>query len=69
MKQLFKFIMSLKSFWKLYRDYGYNADELRFILTQYDIVIFNRTNLVTDSKHCAMDILQHIYEWYAKRSD
>lgn len=69
MKQFFKFLMSLKSFWKLYRDYRYDGDTLRFILTQYEIVLANRTEHIYKPTHCAKDVIKRLDEWYAERSD
>lgn len=69
MKRLIKFIINLKSYWKLYRDYGYDGDMLHFILTQYEIVLANRTERIYKPTHCAKDIIKRLDEWYAERSD
>lgn len=65
MKQLIGFLKQLKSFWKLYWDFDYDGNELRFIVTQYEKILYKRT----DWKHSNKDIIKQLDEWYAERSD
>ena len=64
MKQFFKFLISLKSFWKLYRDYNYDGDTLRFIINQYETVLVNRTKVLSQPTHCAREVIEELDKWY-----
>lgn len=69
MKQLIKFILHLKSFWKLYRDYEYDGDTLRFIITQYETVLVNRTKHMSKATYCAREVIKQLDEWYGEREN
>lgn len=64
MKQLIKFILRLKSFWKLYKDYEYDGDTLRFVISQYRIVLLSRTIPICDITDCARDVINCIDKLY-----
>ncbi len=36
MKQFLKFLTKLKSFWKLYQNYGYDGEAVGFIINNYE---------------------------------
>lgn len=43
MKQFLKFLTKIKSFWKLYQNYGYDGEDAEFIINNYERVLCNRT--------------------------
>lgn len=69
MRQFFGFLKSLKSFWKLYRDYEYNGEALDFIIQNYEEVLKNRTKIMSKLTYYAKDVIRQLDEWYAERSD
>lgn len=64
MKQLLTFLTKLKSFWKLYKDYGYDGETVEFIIENYQDVLQNRTKLMSKPTYCADDVIKQIDEWY-----
>lgn len=64
MKQLFKFITKLKTFWKLYSDYGYCGETIRFIIENYEQVLKNRTKLMSKPTHHFENVIAQLDKWY-----
>lgn len=48
MKLIFGFLKTIKSFWRLYLNYGYDGNTLDFIIRNYQEVLENRTELVLE---------------------
>lgn len=69
MKQLFKFITKLKTFWKLYSDYGYCGDTIRFIIENYEQVLQNRTKLMSNPTHHFENVIAQLDEWYEEEME
>lgn len=69
MKQLFKFITKLKTFWKLYSDYGYCGDTIRFIIENYEQVLQNRTKLMSKPTHHFENVISQLDEWYENKME
>lgn len=64
MKQFLKFLTKLKSFWKFYRDYECDGETARFIVENYQIVLCNRTKLMSKPTYYARDVIAQIDNWY-----
>lgn len=69
MRKFFGFLISLKSFWKLYQDYEYDGRTLDFIIQNYKEVLEERTKLMSKPTYYARDVIRKLDEWYAERSD
>lgn len=65
--KLIKFIKTLKSFYNFYKDYGYDGDDLRFIITQYETVLVNRTKTMSKPTYSAREVIVQLDEWYLER--
>lgn len=65
MKQLIKFILRIKGFWKLYQDYEYDGGTLDFIIRNYKAVLENRTELMSKPTYHYEDVMKQIDRWYA----
>lgn len=64
MKTLFRFIKSLKSFWKFYKDYEYNGKDCEFIIENYQEVLCSRTKTMSKPTYYASAVIAEIDEWY-----
>lgn len=62
MKQFLKFIAKLKSFWKLYKDYGYDGETVEFIIENYQDVLQSRTKGMGKPTYYANDVTKQIDE-------
>lgn len=65
--KLIKDIKLIKSFYKLYKDYGYDGEDLRFIITQYETVLVNRTKTMSKPTYSAREVIAQLDEWYAEK--
>lgn len=68
MKRLIDFIKSIKTFYKFYKNYGYNGDECSFIIENYQEVLCSRTRTMSKPTYYAKDIIAKIDEWYENPS-
>lgn len=64
MKQFLNFLTKIKSFWKLYKDYGYDGENIRFIIDTYEKLLCERTKTMSKPIYCLEDILREIDRWY-----
>lgn len=64
MKQFLKFLTKLKSFWKFYQNYGYDGEDVEFIIENYQDVLQSRTKLMSKPTYYANDVIKQIDEWY-----
>ena len=64
MKQFLKFLTKIKSFWKLYRNYGYDGETVEFIIGNYQKILCKRTKLMSKSTYYAKNVIKQIDEWY-----
>lgn len=64
MKKFLKFLTKIKSFWKLYRNYGFDGETVEFIIENYQDVLQNRTKLMSKPTYNANDVIKQIDEWY-----
>lgn len=39
MEQFLKFLTKIKSFWKFYQNYGYDGEDIEFIIDNYERVL------------------------------
>lgn len=69
MKQFINFLKKIKSFWKLYVDYGYNGETIEFIIETYQDVLQSRTEIMSKPTYYLEDILQEIDRWYEEHRD
>lgn len=67
MTQFLNFLTKLKSFWKLYKDYGYDGENMEFIIDTYEKLLCERTKTMSKPTYCLEDILAEIDKWYAER--
>lgn len=66
MKQFLKFLTKIKSFWKLYQNYGYDGEMVEFIIDNYERVLRNRTKTMSKPTYYLEDFLKEIDNWYEK---
>ena len=69
LKQFFRFLKSIKSFYKFYADYEYDGETCRFIVEQYTSVLCNRTKLMSKPTYYARDVIQQLDNWYSDRTE
>ena len=67
--KLIKFIKSLKGFYKLYKDYGYDGEMLQFIINQYEMVLVNRTKALSNLTYSAREVIDELDKWYLDDSE
>lgn len=68
-KQFFRFLKSIKSFYKFYCDYWYDGNTCRFIVEQYTQVLCNRTHLMSKPTYYAGDVIQQLDDWYSDHAE
>lgn len=64
MKQFIKFLKNIKSFWKIYSDYGYCGETIKFIIENYEQVLQNRTKLMSKPTHHFENVIAQLDKWY-----
>lgn len=64
MKQLLKFLTKIKSFWKFYQNYGYDGEDIEFIIDNYERVLYNRTKTMSKPTYYLEDVLRELDNWY-----
>ncbi len=69
MKQFLKFLTKIKSFWKFYQDYGYDGEDVEFIIDNYERVLCNRTKTMSKPTYYLEDVLREIDNWYYEHSE
>lgn len=62
-----KFVCSLITFWRFYKDYGYDGETVAFIIDNYERVLCSRTNTMSKPTYYLGDVLREIDIWYEKR--
>lgn len=68
-KQFFRFLKSIKSFYKFYCDYWYDGNTCRFIVEQYTQVLCNRTMVMSKTTYNAGDVISQLDEWYSDHAE
>lgn len=69
MTQLLNFLKKIKSFWKLYVDYGYGGETIEFIIDTYEKLLCERTETMSKPTYYIKDILSEIDRWYEEHRD
>lgn len=69
MKNILSFIKYIKSFFKLYCNYGYDGETIEFIIDNYEKVLCNRTKLMSKPTYYAEDVIRQIDEWYEEKKN
>lgn len=69
MKSILSFIKHIKSFFKLYCNYGYDGETIEFIIDNYEKVLCNRTKLMSKPTYYARDVIQQIDKWYEEKEN
>lgn len=64
MKQFLKFLTKIKSFWKFYQNYGYDGEDVGFIIENYERVLCNRTKTMSKPTYYLEDVLRELDNWY-----
>lgn len=67
-KDFFQFICRLNGYRKLDRDYGYDPDTYRFIISNYSEVLCSRTKFMSKPTYYAVDIIAQLDEWYEEQA-
>lgn len=67
MKQFLKFLTKIKSFWKLYQNYGYDGETAEFIIENYQDVLQNRTKPMSKPTYYSSEVIKQIDEWYYEK--
>ena len=67
MTQFLTFLTKLKSFWKLYKDYGYDGEAIEFIIDTYEKLLCERTKTMSKPTYYLEDVLAEIDRWYEER--
>lgn len=68
-KQFFRFLKRIKSFYKFYADYEYDGETCRFIIEQYTQVLCNRTRVMSKPTYYAGDVVSQLDEWYSDHTE
>lgn len=69
MKQFLTFLTKIKSFWKLYQNYGYDGKDIEFIIDNYERVLCRRTKTMSKPTYCLEDVLRELDNWYEDRME
>lgn len=69
MEQFLNFLKKIKSFWKLYEDYGYDGETVEFIIETYQDILQSRTETMSKPTYYINDILSEIDRWYEEHRD
>lgn len=69
MKQFIKFLTKIKSFWKLYKNYGYDGETIEFIIDTYEKLLCERTSTMSKPTYHLKEVLNQIDIWYAERTE
>lgn len=69
MRQFLNFLTTIKSFWKLYADYGYDGETMEFIIDTYEKLLCERTKTMSKPTYYLEDILREIDRWYEEHRD
>lgn len=69
MKKFLKFLTKIKSFWKFYQDYGYDGEDVEFIIDNYESVLCNQTKTMSKPTYCLEDVLRELDNWYEDRME
>lgn len=67
MNQFLKFLEKIKSFWRLYANYGYDGETIEFIIDTYEKLLCERTKTMSKPTYYLEDILREIDKWYEER--
>lgn len=66
-KQALTFLAKIPSFWKFYQNYGYDGEDVEFIIDNYERVLCNRTKTMSKPTYYLEDVLNEIDKWYIER--
>lgn len=66
---ILNFLTKIKSFWKLYADYGYDGETVEFIIDTYEKLLCERTETMSKPTYYIKDILSEIDRWYEEHRD
>lgn len=69
MRQFWNFLKKIKSFWKLYKDYGYDGETIEFIIDTYEKLLCERTKTMSKPTYYLKDILAEIDRWYEEHEE
>lgn len=69
MRQFWNFLAKAKSFWKLYKNYGYDGEAIEFIIDTYEKLLCERTKTMSKPTYYIKDILSEIDRWYEEHRD
>jgi len=65
--EFIRFLKVLKSFWKLWHDYGYDGETIEYIIDTYEKVLCCRTKTMSKPTYMLHDILAEMDRWYEER--
>lgn len=68
-KQFFRFLKSIESFYKFYSDYEYDGETCEFIVEQYTQVLCNRTSVMSKPTYYADDVISQLDKWYSDHAE
>lgn len=63
-KNFFRFIKWLPSYYKLHNYYGYHPETYSFIIENYEMVLSNRTRVLSKPTYSWKYVVQEIDRWY-----
>lgn len=69
MKKFLKFLTKIKSFWKFYKNYGYDGEVIEFIIDTYEKLLYNRTKTMSKPTYYLEDVLRELDNWYEERME
>lgn len=64
MKTFIGFLKVLKSFWKIWCDYEYDGQDVKFIIDNYEKVLWNRTKTMSKPTYYANEVISEMDKWY-----
>lgn len=63
-KLFFRAVKAIPSLAKMYLDYEYDGETVRFIIENYTQVLCNRTKVMSKPTYHYKDVISQIDEWY-----
>jgi len=63
-KEILMFIKWLPDYFRLHRNYGYKPDTYSFIIENYEMVLCERTKVMSKPTYHWQDVVREIDRWY-----
>lgn len=63
---LINFIKAIPGYYNFFKNYGYNGENMEFIIENYTEVLCNRTKMMSKPTYYARDVIAQLDNYYEK---